>query len=417
MGKEGISPLGQHHPHVNSGKGSYLKSIHDLIGWQEIRRLYVKIMAGTGQPENNTLHHVMPFPYGMRGDYLSHRIAGILNFRKELRRRQQGTVHGIPVGQKGRLQTVYGLAGDPHVGISPLSPPQSVQVALGNVHASDETDLSVDDHYLAMVTVIDFAGETGKTDFQKALDLDSLTQHVVVKHRTDFPASDVVVEQAYLNTLSDFINQQVPKQPSHRIVFENIKLKMNMMAGLSYRPDQFRQHRMTVGKHIYLVSGKQQGRIYPVKEITQPVQFRPLEGSILLLESLHRTLAQSRIPFTGNQAFLSGTPPEEIIQEPSYYRQEKKDQNPCHRLDRIPIVQYHDENSYQNHRQIKYMEQSRKDFIYYSSIHTPFNYPIFNKFINFIPQKQTNLQSPTAFRPTITAYFQLICPFLWSKNT
>jgi hypothetical protein len=63
------------------------------------------------------------------------------------------------------------------------------------------------------------------------------------------------------------------------------------------------------------------------------------------------------------------------------------------------------------------MEQSRKDFIYYSSIHTPFNYPIFNKFINFIPQKQTNLQSPTAFRPTITAYFQLICPFLWSKNT
>lgn len=95
------------------------------------------------------------------------------------------------------------------MGVAPCAPLRAADIAVGDVHAADESDAAVYHDDLAVVAVIDFAGEEREFDVQEGVDLDAFAAHAAEKGFFGPAAAHVVVEDAYLDPFAGLCDQRV----------------------------------------------------------------------------------------------------------------------------------------------------------------------------------------------------------------
>ena len=212
-----------------------------------------------------------------------------------------------------------------------------------------------------MIAVVYLSRKLGKADFQKRHDFDSFAQHLLIKGMTDFPASYVVMQHTHFHPLARLVDQHVTYQSSHRVVFKNIKLYMNVV----FRPVkllyQIGQHRSSVYINGRPVTSERKRSVHMAEEIHQRLFFdRSMQRNLCLVFG-HRTLGQTGIPFPADEMLPAGAPPEKKIKDKSRNRQKEQHKYPCHSLHRIAVVKYNHKHGGYDNRKIKDIECGHKD--------------------------------------------------------
>ena len=138
---------------------------------------------------------------------------------------------GRPVAQEGDLQPCDAAALDPEVGVAPRPPFRAAHVAVGDVHAADETHAAVDDHDLAVVAVIDLAGEARELHVQEGVHLDPFAAHPLEERFADAAASHVVVEDPHVHPLPGLFHECVAQAPPRFVIAEDVVLQVDVVPG------------------------------------------------------------------------------------------------------------------------------------------------------------------------------------------
>ena len=189
---------------------------------------------------------------------------------------------GGPVAQKRGLQPCDPGPLYPEMGVAPpfaapVAPVDAQHVAVGDVHSSDESHPAVDDRDLAVVAVVDLAGEKRELHVQERVHLDSLGSHPLEKGFFYPGAAHVVVENPHLDPLAGFGDEGVAQAAAGRVVAEDVVLDMDVVAGRGDRFEQGLDLRSAVGVGGQLAAEERDGQS---RAVQQPDQRQPLRRDV-----------------------------------------------------------------------------------------------------------------------------------------
>ena len=127
------------------------------------------------------------------------------------------------------MQRIDSIAGNPHVSIAP-----SYEIVVPDVHPSRIPYLSVYDHYLPVVSVVELRAEPEKREFRirELHDLDSCLLHFVVVSRSDLDIRDILVYEPYLDPFTGLFHKQFPYPFASIILLEIEIFHMDVMPGV-----------------------------------------------------------------------------------------------------------------------------------------------------------------------------------------
>ena len=258
-----------------------------------------------------------------------------------------------PVAQERRLQPRRAAALDPEVGVAPRSPLRAADVAVGDVHASDEADAAVDDGYFAVVAVVDLAGEKRELDVQERERLDSLAAHPLEKGLFHAAAPHVVVEDAHLDPLPGFRDQRVAQAAARCVVAEDVILDVDVVL----RPGDLRKQRLHlrlavgVGRDAAAVErygvdrrGEQPGQ--------REVLVRDVGPSVIV--SLFELHGDAFARAARDDALLGEVLPEEKVEDQPHDRGEHQHDDPRQGLQRVPVVGDDDQDDAEDRDRVDY---------------------------------------------------------------
>ena len=127
---------------------------------------------------------------------------------------------------------------------------------------------------------------------------------------------------------------------------------MNMKPRLLQLSQQSLQFRISASVNIDPISLKRKSLVRILEQLYQPCIFLRRFTAVLRQILCHRFFEQTVITFlTDNLLTPLATPKKEIENQP-YNRKKHQDQNPCHCLHRITIVENHDDNRTDNSPEI-----------------------------------------------------------------
>ena len=226
-----VGPLGYHHPHVDLGQRCRLQRLGQTVGGQEVGSLYVDRLFSVGNGFQEEHGNVGPLAYGSTRRNLDTALSPIFYRREEVRRRQHLFALETPVDGKEQLQSLHGRPLDAQMRVAPDAPLEPLDVAVGDVHAADIADAAVDDGYLAVVAVVDAAGQLGEGYLEEGTHDDAGLLHLLEKTLLDRPAPHVVVEHPYLYPPAGTSQQHLFHAGTQLVVFEDIVLYVYVLAG------------------------------------------------------------------------------------------------------------------------------------------------------------------------------------------
>ena len=113
-----------------------------------------------------------------------------------------------------------------------------VDVFVRQIDPAREADLSVDDHELAVVAVIESAGEYGDKGIEHMRLNAHLAQLFAVAHRKAGDAAEIVVHHAHIDALHRLTAQHIQNCVPHLAVIDDEKFEKNIML----RPFQLLEH-------------------------------------------------------------------------------------------------------------------------------------------------------------------------------
>lgn len=134
--------------------------------------------------------------------------------------------------RKARLYAVDGAAPYAQMSVAPCGSVAALDIPQGYVHAADKAHAAVYNAQLAVVAVVDLAGECRKLDRHEGMHVYSGIAHTLEKRIGNVPAAHVIVDETHLNALFCLGNECVGNEIAQRIVAYNIGLEMYVMAGL-----------------------------------------------------------------------------------------------------------------------------------------------------------------------------------------
>ena len=106
--------------------------------------------------------------------------------------------------------------------VAPRLPVLPPDIAVGNVHASNEPHPAVNDAQLTVVAVVDLAGEGGKLHGHESVDVNTLGAHALVEGATDMPVAHIVVYNPNLHSLTRLVDEHVCDNVAKGVVLENV---------------------------------------------------------------------------------------------------------------------------------------------------------------------------------------------------
>lgn len=223
------------------------------------------------------------------------------------------------------------------MGVAPHALRAAVHIAVGDVHAAQKPDHPVDHHDLAVVAVVDLAGEQREPDMQESIDLDAGGAHVVEKRLPDPHAPHVVVEHPHLDPLAGLGHERIAQAAARPVVAEDVVLDMDVMPG---RGDGFEQRlhlrsAVDIGRDPAAVERHGEGGLpQQPGERQMALRERRSTGGIDLFELRGDPLAHA----PRNDPLLGEVLPEKEIDDQSDARRQNQQQNPRQRLERIAVI-------------------------------------------------------------------------------
>lgn len=109
----------------------------------------------------------------------------------------------------------------------------SILIAVGDVHASEISDLSVDHYYLAVVAPVDTVGELGKCYAEERVCLHSVFCHAFEKPASCRETSHMVVDNLDFESFVRFADKNIGNLFACGIVGEYVILKIYRFAGIA----------------------------------------------------------------------------------------------------------------------------------------------------------------------------------------
>ena len=159
----------------------------------------------------------------------------------------QRTVNKVPVNQESALNAIHATALDTQMGITPKHPLASCFLPLasfllapdiprGDVHTTNEPDLSINHAQLSVVTVVHLTGKGREFHRHEAMHLNARIPHPFKERALHVPAAHIIVDHPHLHMLLGLVNQRVGNHVSQLVVVEDIRVDMDMMLRLGYIP-------------------------------------------------------------------------------------------------------------------------------------------------------------------------------------
>ena len=178
-----ITTARHHQTHIHTTHCGGLHCHKHGLGGHEIRRLYIYIMVGLHQGAHIALHYRRIWRDGTAVHHLHHTVVHKLGRcgRIITATGNHCAVNEIPVYKEGTLYAIDTAARDAHHGVAPRLPVPALHIAVGYVISAHITCLSVDDEYLAVVAVVDLAGELRETDGKEGTYLHTRITHHLEK--------------------------------------------------------------------------------------------------------------------------------------------------------------------------------------------------------------------------------------------
>ena len=166
--------------------------------------------------------------------------------RIEMGRLEVFAADEMPITQKNILYGEYNVTGQAYVEISP----SAACVAFGDVHPTYVCFIAVNDDQLAMVPEVDFAGEAGKADFKEWIDLTAGVCQRTEEFVFGFQASDIVVDESYLDAFFGFLYKCISDGSAYAVVFNDVEFHVDCALCLMYVVYKAVYERLSVGEHV-----------------------------------------------------------------------------------------------------------------------------------------------------------------------
>src|SRR5690606_3580153 len=126
------------------------------------------------------------------------------------------------------LQGKNGASFDLHVRIAPiLVVDKTIDVSVGNVHASQKPYVTVDDDNLAVVAEVDAVRKEHEVNAEERIDFDTVFAKLVDEVSPEAMASKVVKNDSNLHTLAGFLDQGVLDLGTRLVFFEDVVLQVD----------------------------------------------------------------------------------------------------------------------------------------------------------------------------------------------
>ena len=159
----------------------------------------------------------------------------------------QRTVNKVPVNQESALNAIHTTALDTQMGIAPKHPLASCFLPLaslflapdiprGDVHPTNEPDLSINHAQLSVVTVVHLTGKGREFHRHETMYLNARIPHPFKERALHVPAAHIIVDHPHLHMRLGLGNQRVGNHVSQLVVVEDIRVDMDMMLRLGHIP-------------------------------------------------------------------------------------------------------------------------------------------------------------------------------------
>ena len=127
----------------------------------------------------------------------------------------------------------------------------ALDIAKGDVHATDITRKTVDNNNLAVVAVVGLAGEHREMDGQEGSHVNACHSHAFEEAVLDFPTAHIVVDNPYLHSLTGLGNQCVRNEVAKGIVLEDVHVDVDMVLGLCNVLEELGEEGIAVGHDVH----------------------------------------------------------------------------------------------------------------------------------------------------------------------
>ena len=219
----------KHQVYIDACERRFLKRRVEYLRGQVVGGLDPDPLPGAGDGVTVGLQQGAPLAERAAGGDLQDVVGKMPDRRVVLRPRNMRFRSRRPVAQERGLESGGAASFDPEVGVAPCAPLRAADVAVGDVHAADESDAAVYHDDLAVVAVIDLAGEEREFDVQEGVYFDPGVAHPFEKGVLGTPAAYVVVEDAYPDAFARLCDQGVPQAATRLVVVEDVILDMDVV--------------------------------------------------------------------------------------------------------------------------------------------------------------------------------------------
>ena len=245
----------------------------------------------------------------------------------------------VPDAQKHHDHRPDRLAADQNAAVLPM--PEAldfVDVFVREIDPSRKADLSVDDHELAVVAVVESAGEHGDKGIEHVRLNAHLAQLFAVAHRKAGDAAEIVVHHAHVDALHRLAAQHVQDRVPHLAVIDDEKFEKNIVLRLFQLLKHARKAALAARKidRLRVIinrvtrAGKQVARMVPRRNICF---FQRLHHALVLPQMLgnHNLDARHAAVFPVGNAVAA----EEQIDRNARNREGENQNDPRHLIRRI----------------------------------------------------------------------------------
>ena len=242
------------------------------------------------------------------------------------------------------MYAVDGSALDQQMGVAPRCVLCSAKVSHSNVHATDESQLTIDDTKFAVVAVVDLAGECRKVDGHESMHVDTANTQALEEGAGHTPTSYIIVDETDFDTLARFVDENICDESSQRVVIDDICREVDMVAGLANGFQKRGEECISVGVNLHIVVFERQSPVLLSKLSDECFVLLGQLQVALFDKAQHRALGQLVEASLADVFLLSRVLSEEIIEHNAHKRNEQQDEYPRHSLGRLSVVHQYGKN-------------------------------------------------------------------------
>ena len=230
--------------------------------------------------------------------------------------------------------------------IAPRPHLRARDIALRDIDAAREADLPVHDQNLAVVAVIDAAGEPRESHRHEALRLHARLAEPAHELAAKAPAAHVVVDEPHLDAFGRLFDEDVGDFAAELVVLDNVIFEMDRRAGSAQGFPDLVERLGAVVEHPHPVADGQQ-RLVVIEQQRDDVAVVDDFGTVQqggavdfeeLLPAQRVEAFEVLKPLAAEKLLLAVVAAEHDVEDEPHARKQRDDDDPREGLDRVALV-------------------------------------------------------------------------------